>query len=589
MTRFPRFHPHQWAAILAGIFFLGAGRLPAANPAILQAIRISGNTAASSREILSWISSRLSAPYSPAAVEVDLRSIETNYHRLGYLNASAGVAGLVYGPDSATVEVDLAINEGRRTLVGTVSITGLRLLPESEVLEKFETRPGDPLDQTVLEQDLIFLTSSCEKLGYPLAQCRIESLNLRPGEESDFLDIALQVEEGEKIRIDEIRVEGNRETSADVVVRETRLRTGEPFDPARVNAIRQRLNRLNIFSSVSEPELYMRGGTAGLLIRVQEGTTNTFDGILGYMPPPTPAESGYLTGLVSVSMRNLFGSGRKLAFRWQREDRWSQELSLRYAEPWIFGLPVNVGGGFYQRQQDTAYVRRVLDLKGELMLSEDLSLGLILGSETIIPSADTTVQRTLRSSTVTVGADVQYDSRDDIYSPVSGVRYRADYHYGRKRVDHPERPARSTVQRFSLDLDFFFPAFRRQVVAIGIHGRQIQGGEIQEGELIRFGGTNSLRGYRENQFLGSQVLWTNTEYRFLTGRRSFLYGFLDTGYYSRPADDSRGIPGTQAFKFGYGFGVRLDTAIGILGVSFALGQGDTFSTSKIHFGLINDF
>ncbi len=581
--------PPQRTAFLAGIILLSATGLAAVNPALLQSVRMTGNSVASSREISSWISSRAGTPFLPAAVETDLRAITANYHRLGFLSASARVAGIVYGPDSATVELELAITEGRRAVVGALSINGLRLFPESEALETFETRPGDPLDQAVLEQDLISLAARYEKLGHPLAECRVEDLTVRPGEESDFLDITLTVDEGEQVRIDEIRVEGNRETSTEVIVRETRLRRGEPFDAARVDAIKPRLNRLNIFSSVSEPELYMRGGVGGLLIRVQEGSTNTFDGIVGYMPSPGPGQSGYLTGLVSVSMRNLFGSGRKLAFRWQREDRSSQELSLRYAEPWIFGLPLNIGGGFIQRQQDSTYVRRILDLKAELMLSEELSVGLILGSEATIPSADTTVQRTFRSSAVTIGAEVQYDTRDDIYSPATGVRYRADYHYGRKKADHPERPLRSTLQRFGLDLDFFFPAFRRQVVAIGIHGRQVQGGDIQDGELIRFGGTNSLRGYRENQFLGSQVLWTNAEYRFLTGRRSFLYGFVDTGYSMRPNDDLRGIPGSESFRVGYGFGVRLDTAIGIMGVSFALGQGDTFSTAKIHFGLINEF
>jgi outer membrane protein insertion porin family len=589
MAIISRHFSSQRTAYLAAFLLLWGTGLAAVNPPVLRAVRITGNSSASSRDISSWISSRIAAPYVPAAVEADLRAISANYHRLGFLNASVRVAGLAYGPDSATVEMDLAITEERRTVVGWLSINDLRLFPESEALEQFETRPGDPLDQAVLEQDLMALTARCEKLGYPLAQCRVENLSVRPGEESDFLDVTLRIEEGEKVRIDEIRVEGNRETSTEVIVRETRLKWGEPFDPARVNAIKPRLNRLNIFSSVSEPELYLRGGVGGLLIRVQEGSTNTFDGILGYMPSPGPGQSGYLTGLVSVSMRNLFGSGRKLAFRWQREDRSSQELSLRYAEPWIFGLPVNVGGGFTQRKQDSTYVRRILDLRAELMLSEELSVGLILGSEAIIPSADTTVQRTLRSSAVTVGAEVQYDTRDDIYSPVTGVRYRADYHYGRKKADHPENPVRSTLQRFSLDLDLFFPAFHRQVVAIGIHARQVKGGDIQDGELIRFGGTNSLRGYRENQFLGSQVVWTNAEYRFLTGRRSFLFGFLDTGYYLRPDDELRGIPGSKSFKLGYGFGIRLDTALGIMGVSFALGQGDTFSTAKIHFGLINEF
>ena len=48
------------------------------------------------------------------------------------------------------------------------------------------------------------------------------------------------------------------------------------------------------------------------MIRVQEGNTNTFDGVVGYMPGTGTGDEGYLTGLVSVSMRNLFGTARKL-------------------------------------------------------------------------------------------------------------------------------------------------------------------------------------------------------------------------------------------------------------------------------------
>ncbi len=107
--------------------------------------------------------------------------------------------------------------------------------------------------------------------------------------------------------------------------------------------------------------------------------------------------------------------------------------------------------------------------------------------------------------------------------------------------------------------------------------------------MFRFGGANTLRGYRENQFLGSRVAWTNAEYRFLLGRRSFFFGFLDTGYYSRPADIEQSLPASEAFKYGYGIGLRTDTPLGNISVSFALGQGDSFSQGKIHIGLINDF
>jgi len=178
-------------------------------------------------------------------------------------------------------------------------------------------------------------------------------------------------------------------------------------------------------------------------------------------------------------------------------------------------------------------------------------------------------------------------------NPTSGVRYRADYHYGRKSGVAASAAARvepgGTVRRIGGDLEFYLATFRRQVVGVGLHGREVQTRAVQESDMFRFGGANTLRGYRENQFLGSLVAWTNTEYRFILARRSFVYGFIDTGYFSRPADEVLGLPSSEGFRYGYGIGIRLDTPLGNIGVSFALGQGDSFGTGKVHLGLINEF
>ena len=38
-----------------------------------------------------------------------------------------------------------------------------------------------------------------------------------------------------------------------------------------------------------------------------------------------------------------------------------------------------------------------------------------------------------------------------------------------------------------------------------------------------------------------------------------------------------------------GIGLNLETGVGLLGVSFALAAGDSFTDGKIHFGIINEF
>ena len=140
-----------------------------------------------------------------------------------------------------------------------------------------------------------------------------------------------------------------------------------------------------------------------------------------------------------------------------------------------------------------------------------------------------------------------------------------------------------------MDMECYLPLFTKQVLLVGFHGKKITSSQLEQSDLFQIGGTNTVRGYRENQFYGSQVLWSNFEYRFLTGRLSSVFVFVDAGYFSRPPDDLHSIPSQEKFLYGYGVGTRLDTSLGIMQVSFALGQGDGFSDAKIHFGIANDF
>lgn len=578
------------AAMLVAAPILHASRASTLPPAVISGVAVEGAAAFTQREILSWLTLRSGETYSRAACDNDLLLVVERYRSEGYLNPLVK-AETHFSTDSASVDVVISIDERRRTILGGIGVGGNSAIPSAELLGLIDSKAGGPLDQELLETDVAALLTAYEKRGYPAARCVVDTLTLSAGEAVDSVSVLLLIDEGPRVHIQEVRVDGNRDTDADVILRESRIRIGELYDPDRMEEVRQRLLRLNIFSTVSEPELYLRKDAGGVIIRVQEGNTNTFDGIAGYMPGTAAGEKGYFTGLISLSMRNLFGTARKLQFRWQKEDRNSQELSVGYLEPWLFRLPLNLGMEFQQRRQDTSHVRQGGSVRTEWMFSDILAVSLIGSAESVIPSADSTAARVPRSSTLSAGIEVLYDSRDDLYSPTGGARYRADYHYGRKSVEQHRgiNGTSGSVQRFTVDLDSYLSVFSRQVVALSIHGRQVQGAAIDESEYYRFGGANTLRGFRENQFLGTKVGWVNTEYRVLLARHSFVYAFVDAGYYYRPADPSPGIAASEAFQYGYGVGLRFDSPLGNLGVSFALGKGDSFAQGKVHFGLLNEF
>jgi len=314
------------------------------------------------------------------------------------------------------------------------------------------------------------------------------------------------------------------------------------------------------------------------------------------VPGTKENEKGYLTGLVNISLRNLFGTGRAAAVRWQQFDRYSQEMELKYLEPWLFGYPVNINGDFYQRKQDSTYVQRKLEGGIEYLATEDISASVTIATEKVIPTINkTTVFTVFNSSALTTGLNLKFDNRDDPYSPTRGVLFFTSYSFSRKRIYGPEEfitPEIKTnvnLQRFSTDLSGYYQIFAKQIIALGFHGRELSGSFFENSDLFRLGGTNTLRGYRENQFLGSRIGWGNFEYRLLLTRRTFAYIFFDAGYYYRKPEPDRNIIKEEGFKTGYGVGMNIETGVGVLGVSFALAPGDSFSDGKIHFGIINEF
>ncbi|MBE0555996.1 MAG: BamA/TamA family outer membrane protein, partial [Proteobacteria bacterium] len=332
----------------------------------------------------------------------------------------------------------------------------------------------------------------------------------------------------------------------------------------------------------------LENGDLGLAIAVREGNTNRFDGAIGYIPASTDGRDGYVTGLLDLGFRNLFGTGRRLDARWRRIDRLSQDLALRYKEPWLFGLPLSVAGGFGQRKQDSLYVQRTFDVSAELMMTEEFSIGVGVTSASVYPGQLSTPAVTKNGSTG-LALFILYDSRDRPVAPTSGAVYQTSYERGSKRIEAGPLVAEAvteTKDRISADVEAYFMILRPHMVAVAAHGREIRTPVIEVSDLYRLGGARSLRGYAEDQFLGSRVVWTNLEYRLLAGNRSYVYAFFDWAYVATVSGEESSLPRSEFRPYGYGAGLLVDTALGIVDVSIAAGKGDTFSTAKFHLRLV---
>jgi len=434
-----------------------------------------------------------------------------------------------------------------------------------------------------------------EDSGYPFASVKINSIYFYSDSSTkkNYADIFLNIDKGIKGIINRIEIIGNDKTKDKVILRELGLNIGDEYNQKVIDAIPAKLNKLNFFEHIEIPAYYINNKNEGILkISVKEKVTNNFDGIIGYVPS-SGKEKGYFTGFINLGFRNLFGTGRAALIRWQRENQNTQELELKYSEPWIFNYPFNLSGSIFQRIQDSTYIQRNYEGILEYLATSEISASILINSQSTIPiERKNKIFTVFNSSSITAGMNFKIDTRDDYYSTRKGILFSNSYKYTFKKINGPKEffsektKTELELQRLEIDFEFFKELFSNQIAALKVHARQLKGSDIEISDLYLLGGANSLRGYREKQFSGTRILWSNIEYRFLLSNKTYAFLFFDTGYISRDYTNEN-LSGE--FKIGYGFGLNVETGIGILGVSFALAKGDSFSQGKIHFGLISGF
>lgn len=564
----------------------------------IKNIIVEGSSSFSETQVLQWAQVNTFTQVYPGIIDSVKNRLAVNFSNRGYIHSDFNDIEIELLSDSAFVNFKINIIEDNPTYINNIFIDR-RDSSSFNFNKYFDFLKGQVFNKYSLEESINEALTFAENNSYPFIKIKIEGIGFYDDSSSEdhLADINLLIDNGQKSSIDKIEVNGNTSTKDYVITRELRIEQGEEYSQTIIEELPNRLNRLRFFEPVATPQFLINPDKQGvLLIEVKEKQTNNFDGIIGYIPAIKEGEKGYVTGLVNVTLRNLFGTGRAAAFHWQQFNRFSQDIEIKYLEPWLLGYPFNINGTLYQRKQDTTYVQRKLEGSLEYLATEDISAAVLIGTESIIPSQNANnYTRIFNSSILTTGVNLKIDTRDDPYAPKEGILFINTYSLSRKKLNGPQEfitPDLETninLQRFTFSIWGFYELFTNQVVAVGLTGKELRGSFFEESDLFKLGGNNSLRGYREQQFIGSRVAWSNLEYRFLLSRRSFAFVFFDTGYYLRNSDEQRNILKSEDFNIGYGIGLSIETGLGVLGVSFALAEGDSFTDGKIHFGIINEF
>jgi outer membrane protein insertion porin family len=533
---------------------------------VISSVRYAGCEAIPASALAKRSLLRAGIEYSDSLATREAVRIDSLYFASGFVGARVAVDT---SAAPGGVEVRVEIREGEPSRVGRVSVSGAELMGDVEAAKRVRPSAGERFDPFVLEASLRGLLAFYNESGYPYAQVWLTGFRYDPA--SNEVELTVSISEGERSRIGRVLFEGIAKTDSSVALRTSRLEPGAVYAERRIAKARSFLLGSGYFDSVGVARIERAsGGAVDVVIPVKEVERgNLFQGALGFSRRETGTY--ILNGSIDLELRNIAGTGRLAHFSWLNDGQRYSKLALKYREPFLFASMVSLDAELSQVIQDSTYMWN----------SGGLYLGLPVGTGTSIiagAAADRNVPGSgdlLRSvrERFRLGVTSGLPPDPAINAFVEGA-YRTSYFRGNRAERDGELLYR--VEASAARAAWGAQRIYGRIVAEAVHSA----GAIPLAELFPLGGATTLRGYRESQFRGERVVFGNLEYRF--GEGGWLFLFDDAGAFYR------GGEGWTA-KNGAGFGLRSQSPLGIVVLSFGVGEELSLEGTRIHISLVEKF
>jgi outer membrane protein assembly factor BamA len=455
-----------------------------------------------------------------------------------------------------------------------------------------------------------------ENNGYPFASVWFDSVQIQNGR----LHGRMQIDKGVLYKIDSIAQPGLMRMNPRFMQRYLGLPAGAPYQQEKLAKISQRLDELS-FAQQSQPwELNMLGTGGVVNVYLEQRRSNVLNVLLGVMPASTqtPDNKLQLTGDVNIQLRNSFRSGETIGVNWQQLQYKSPRLNLLFQQPYLFGSKAGIDFYFELFKKDTQFV----NLQVRLGMPYEFSLNktgkvLFHYQQTNVTAVDTQyVLATGRlpdlaaTAATSLGFDFNINTTNNRLNPRNGSELNFSFTGGTKTIKpsadiqnlkDPANPgsnfgflydslAKNTYQfRIKGAAARYFYLGGSSVLKLAATGATYESGNFFRNELFQIGGFRLLRGFDEESIYARRYAVLTTEYRLISGKNSFFFGFMDAGlvqYKDLEAQYNNNYVGA-------GLGMVLETKSSLINISWGIGKRNDeaidFRQSKIHLGLINFF
>ena len=555
---------------------------------------ITGNTVISEAEIAAALKTKPGMQLTEEGLNEDLSSI----YDLGWFYDLRPEFKLV--PEGVQVTYHVMENPA----FTNVNITGNTVLDEKKAAGFFDLEENKIINLKDVNTRVQRLEEEYRQAGYILA--RVTDIHMDK-------DGTLNITVNEGI-VEDFKVKGNVKTKDYVITREMKLKKGKPFNAKDARRSMQRIYNLGYFEDVN---IKLNPGKEPNSVEVEISVVEMNTGVFGIGAGYSNADG--FVGMISIGDKNFRGTGDSVNIRWEFGGEDNANYDFSYTKPWIDDKETkatlnlyditneyadyNIDGDeiarydkkrrgqelTFSRKTDNEFISNYVTLKNR----EDIYEGMADGYENDkdqyyedrfndsyyykdwMPKTAAERRKENFGTTRSITLGRVFDSRDNIYDPHEGKRIGYSIEWAGLGGDFD-------FTKFTADYRYYYRAGGESVWALNLGAGYVDG-DMPLSQRFSMGGSDTLRGYEDDQFRGNSMLRATLEYRFPIVKKVQGVLFTDNGYaWDKRHEDEFDL---GLIKNSFGVGLRINSPLGPVKLDYGYGEDG----GKFHFSFGGQF
>lgn len=410
--------------------------------------------------------------------------------------------------------------------------------------------------------------------------------------------------------VEDIVIVGNEKTKNYVITRELKLKKGKPFNKFLASRSMERLYNLGYFEDVNMKLLPGKTNEHDVIIEIDviEQKTGIVTVGAGY------SDADGTVGIIELGDTNFRGTGDKVNLHWEFGGAGDgKNYTLSYTRPWINDNGDSLGASIFNR----IYEYDDYDANGDKVAEYDkrrkgwnLTWGHVsdeyrtnyfnfesskesyddhdgfetgevmdkyLAKNNITDYHDSDWYKAIMDNFGTTNSFTfthVFDNRDNYFNASKGRRISFAAQWGGHGLGGDY-----DFYKFTAEGRFYKALGNGHILALRLMGGYIDG-DVSYGNLFDLGGSDTLRGYEDDQFKGKKMYAATLEYRFPIAKK--VQGVLFTDAGSTWGIDEGKIPwytDDDSLNWSVGVGIRLQTPIGPIRLDYGHGDRNKFNFS----------